>query len=174
MVQGSHVVSADGIARSVIPVGWYLYAATIGGTSLMIALGLQHSFFSLLRQLSVPQTTSSVLTGLLNLSWFELSYVVGGGLKSVSVFLILPYVGCASGLLSALLLLTNWRFRRHVLSFHLALSVLVGILSLGVLSWRLARGYGDLWRISTTVSFLFSYLCWIQFFRKTSNAFSDH
>ncbi len=148
----------------------FLYALLVGTTSLVTAFDLGHAYYSFIQRTSLPPLVVSALTGLLNLSWYELSYVVGGGLKSVSIYLALPFMGAATGLVSAVSMVIPRRLRPPILILHFAFSVSVGILSLAVLSWRYIRGYGDLWRTITTIAFLAAYYAWIQYFRRPERA----
>jgi hypothetical protein len=106
--------------------------------------------------------------GVFDLSWYEMAYAVGGGLKVVHVYDALPLFGCATGLLSGALLLTKLRDRRHVLFAHQTLPLAVSLLGLLVLLWRFFRGMPDPWRIATTLAFI---CAWILYFRRTGKRF---
>jgi hypothetical protein len=146
------------------PIGWHLYAVLTVASSLLIPLGLHRKFYVLMNDLSIPSLVAAALTGMANLSWYELAYIVGGGLKSVLVFTLLPFVGSATGLLSVLLLFTNVRWRRQLLFAHLAFGLTVSTLSLMGLLWR---GFEDYWRSVTIISFLLTYTAWIFYFLRT-------
>jgi hypothetical protein len=167
VVQGSYVASTEASESASRPAGWFFYLVLIGTTSLLTAFDGTHAFSSLLQRAHVPAAIASAVTGLFNLSWYELSYVVGGALRSVTLFLILPYIGSATGLLSAVSMLGPRRFRRSMLFVHFGVSLSTGVLSLAVLSWRFMRGYNDFWRTTATVAFLFAYYVWIEYFRST-------
>lgn len=154
------------------PRGWYFYAVLMATSSLLVLFRLHREFYSLLHDLSLPDLAISGLTGLANLSWYELGYVVGGGVKSVRAFMIIPFVGSTAGFLSALLLLTRFRWRRHVLLAHLVFSIVIALLGLGVLSWRFWRGYEDPWRLVTTIAFLLMCSTWLLYFHRTRRFFS--
>jgi len=122
--------------------------------------------YGLLRRLSTPDLFDSALTGLLNLSWYELAYVVGGGVKSALLFTLFPYIGGFSGLLSSGLLLSGHRWGNPSALGHIVFSLVVGALSLAVLLWRYWRGIDDPWRLVTTLAFLFLYGCFFVVIRR--------
>jgi len=153
------------------PAGWYLYAGLITVSSLLVATGHHRAVYSLLRASGIPSMGISILAGLLNLSWYEIAYAVGGGLKMVGVYNALPILGCATGLLSGGLILTGLRLRRPVLLVHLSVSLVLSSLALVVLVWRLVRGMGDPWRITTTLVFLAATCAWAFYFRRTRGTF---
>jgi len=150
--------------KSNFPIGWYLYSFLTAVSSLLIPLGLHRTFYFLLNELSIPGLVIAALTGIFNLSWYELAYIVGGGLKSVLVFTLLPFVGSATGLLSVLLLYTGVRWRRQVLFAHLAFGLMVSTVSLAGLLWR---GVEDNWRLVTVIAFLLTYAAWVFYFLRT-------
>ena len=151
-------------ARSTFPIGWYIYAALTAASSLLIPLGLHRAFYSLLRQLPIPDLAIAALTGIANLSWYEFAYLAGRGTGSVAIFTLLPFVGSATGLLSVLLQFTNVGWRRQALFAHLAFGLVVASGSLAGLLWRAAD---DSWRLVTTTAFLLTYTAWFEYFRRT-------
>ena len=153
------------------PSGWYVYALVVGISSLMILFGQHRGLYTLLQILSLPQLFISAMTGLTNLGWYEIAYLVGGGVKNVNVYNVIPYVGGATGLISALLLISNVRFKRLVLLLHLGFSILLGFLGLAVLGWRMARHMEDSWRLVATIAFLLFYALWVLYFQKTKRFF---
>lgn len=153
------------------PRGWYAYIILIGTSSLLTLSGLHRAFYSLLGYFSPPDILASCLTGLMNLSWFELGYVVGGGLKNVTLFEAIPMLGGGLGLLSVALLLTRFPFRRLGVLAFLAFSITLAILSLLVLSWRLWRGLDDYWRLATAIAFLITHIVWFLYFQRTRRFF---
>lgn len=153
------------------PAGWYLYAGLIVVSSFLVATGLHRPVYSFLRSLGVPSPGISILAGLSNLSWYEIAYTVGGGLKMVRIYDAIPLLGCATGILSGVLILTELRLRRHVLFVHLTVSVTLSVLGLMVLLWRSFRGMPDFWRIVTMLAFLGAYCAWIFYFRRTREYF---
>jgi len=153
------------------PAGWYLYAGLIVASSFLVAAGLHRALYDLFRASGIPSIGISILSGLLNLSWYEIAYAVGGGLKMVGVYNALPVLGCATGVLSGGLILTGLRFRRPVLFVHLFVSLALSSLALTVLLWRLVRGMGDPWRITSTLAFLGAYCAWTAYFRRTRGSF---
>ena len=153
--------------KSSYPPGWYLYAILIASSSLLIPFGLHRTFYALLRDLSVPALGISALTGITNLSWYELAYVIGGAFKTVILFTLLPFLGSATGLLSVGLQFTGVRWRQRILMAHLAFGLAVATLSLMILLWRLWRGFVDPWRLVTVTTFLLAYGGWIIYFVKS-------
>jgi len=155
------------------PAGWHLYAGLVIASSFLLATGLHRPVYSLLRSMGIPPGGISALAGFSNLSWYEIAYAVGGGLKMVRVYDALPLLGCATGLLSGVLLLTGLRLKRHMLVVHLIFSLSLSVLALFVLLWRLLRGMPDTWRITTTLAFLAAYCAWTMYFRRTREHFRD-
>jgi hypothetical protein len=137
----------------------------------MIPFGLHRALYSLLQLLSLPQLFISAMTGLTNLGWYEIAYVVGGGMKNVNVYNVIPYVGGATGLISAVFLISNVRIRRFVLLLHLGFSILLGFLGLAVLGWRMVRHMEDPWRMVVAIAFLFFYGFWFFYFQRTKRFF---
>ncbi|HTO93339.1 MAG TPA: hypothetical protein VMM80_03170 [Bacteroidota bacterium] len=135
-------------------------------SSVLVATGMHRLLYDAGRWLALPPLGVSFLAGALNLSWYEIAYAVGGGLKMVRLFLAIPPVGAATGMLSGVLLLLGVRFARHVLLAHIALSITLGFLSLCVLLWRLYRGMSDPWRILTTLTFIAAYAALLAYFRR--------
>jgi Ca2+/Na+ antiporter len=154
------------------PRGWYLYGVLTATSSLLILFGMHREFYSLLHDLSLPSLAISGLAGLANLSWYELGYIVGSGVKNVRAFVIIPIVGGLTGFLSALILLTRFRWRRHVLLAHLFISIVIALLGVGVLSWRFVRGFEDPWRLVTAIAFLLMCFAWLLYFHRTRRFFS--
>ena len=155
------------------PFGWYLYSGIVAISSVMIFVGLHREFYVFLRNLSTPELVISGLTGLTNLGWYEIAYLVGGGLKTVLLFTIIPFIGGLTGLLSAFLILTSARIRQYSLWVHVLLSLILGLLSLLVLLWRMVRNMEDPWRLVVTISFIFFYLNWLVYFQRTRHFFSS-
>lgn len=155
------------------PFGWYLYVGLVVVSSVMIVLGLHRGFYVFLRKLSTPELVISCLTGLANLGWYEIAYLIGGGLKNVDLFTLIPFIGALTGLVSAALLLAPLRIRRYSLWFHIYLSLLLGVLSLLVLLWRMVRNMEDPWRMVATISFIVFYLNWLVYFQRTRHYFSS-
>jgi hypothetical protein len=164
------VKGKTGVKRR-IPGGWTLYAIVVPLSSLMVATGLHRYVYTLLDSLGVPQTGISLLAGLLNLSWYEIAYIVGGGMKMVRVYDAIPFLGCATGTLSGVLLPTNLGVRRHMIGVHMAVSIVLSLLALMVLLWRLYRGIYDPWRILTVLAFLAAYCAWTVYFQRTRQYF---
>ena len=140
------------------------YAAWCAVSALLLLAGQHRAVYRALDALSVPQLGTSAVTGLANLSWYELAYVVGGGAKSARLFVVLPYLGIAVGLLAAGGLLAGARWHRRAALLQLACGVGVGGLGLAVLLWRAMRGFGDPWRLVNTVAFLGATAAWILVF----------
>ena len=158
--------------NSPLPRGWRFYAAVTASSSLLLPFGLHRSFFAFLRTLGVPELGISALTGIANLSWYEFAYVLGGAFKNVSLFTVLPFLGCATGLLSVAVQFTSVRWRRAGLLLHIAFALSIALVCLMILLWRSWRGFGDPWRIVTAVAFLLWYGAWSFYFRprRTQNA----
>jgi hypothetical protein len=157
--------------NSKYPSGWYLYAGLAVLSSILVATGLHREVYALLRTSGIPSPGISVIAGLAGLSWYEIAYTVGGGLKMVRVYDALPFLGCLTGILSGVLLLTDIRLRREALLVHLGISTALSLLALGVLLWRLVRGIPDTWRILTVLAFLVASTGWIFYFRRTREHF---
>ncbi len=155
------------------PFGWYLYAGVVAVSSLLILFGLHREFYALLQTLSAPDLVVSCLTGLTNLGWYEIAYLVGGGLKKVILFTLIPFAGSITGLISASLLLTSVRIRRLSLLFHIVFSLFLGGLSLLVLLWRMVRDMDDPWRFAVSMTFFLFYSYWFLYFYRTRRFFSD-
>ncbi len=153
--------------KSRIPAGRYLYSGIAVVSSVLAAAGLHRAVYAALRSIGVPSLGISAFAGLTGLSWYELAYAVGGGLKMVRVYDVLPFLGCTTGVLSGILLLTRFRFRRYALYAHLGLSLLLSVLGLSVLLWRLSRGIADLWRIVAVFAFLAATAAWVAYFRRS-------
>ena len=135
-------------------------------SSVLVAAGMHRLLYDAGRKLALPSLGVSVLAGALNLSWYEIAYAVGGGLKTLAVYTTIPSLGAATGLLSGVLLLLGVRFARYVLLAHIALAITLGFLSLCVLLWRLYRGMSDPWRILTTLTFIAAYAALLAYFRR--------
>lgn len=150
-----------------------MYTGLVAVSSVMIFLGLHREFYAVLRKLSTPELVISALTGITNLGWYEIAYLVGSGLKKVALFTLIPFAGSLTGLISASLLLTPMRIRRYSLWVHVALSLLLGILSLLLLLWRMVRNMEDPWRLVVTISFILFYLNWLVYFQRTHHFFSS-
>lgn len=148
------------------PRGYYAYTILVGTSSLATLLGLHREFYSLLHTLSIPAVIVSCLTGLVNVAWYELAFVVGGFVKSVRLFTIIPFIGAGLGVISAAMVLTQFRFRRPILFAHLASGIALSMVSLLILFIRLLRGYDDYWRLLATVMFLLMYTAWFFYFRR--------
>lgn len=146
------------------PAGVYCYGILILASAVVTLAGEHRVFFRLLQNLGFPELSIAALSGLLSLSWYELAYVVGGGLKNVSIFLAIPIAGSIGGIVSVAALFINSSFRSRLLLGYLACCLLLGILSLGVLAWRYVRGIEDLWRITSTIGFLLVYASWFVYF----------
>lgn len=155
------------------PFGWYTYAGLVAVSSLLILSGLHREFYAFLQKLSVPDLVVSCLTGLTNLAWYEIAYLVGGGLKKVILFTLIPFAGGITGLISASLLLTSVRIRRYALLVHIVLSLFLGGLSLLVLLWRMVRDMSDPWRLVVAMAFFLFYSYWFLYFHRTRRFFSD-
>jgi hypothetical protein len=148
------------------PRGCYAYTFLIGTSSVATLLGLHREFYSLLQALSVPAVVVSCLTGLVNLAWYEMAFVVGGFVRSVQLFTIAPFIGAGLGVISAAMVLTRFRFRRHILLAHLSSGIALAVVSLLILLIRLLRGYDDYWRLLATVMLLLMYTAWFFYFRR--------
>jgi len=153
------------------PAGWYLYAVLAITSSVLVAAELHRAVYSLLRSSGIPSAGISVIAGIAGLSWYEIAYTVGGGLKMVRVYDILPFLGCLTGAVSGALLLTDIRIRRQALFVHLGVSMVFSLLALGVLLWRLVRGIPDMWRLFTVLAFLAASAGWVWYFRRTGEYF---
>ena len=144
--------------------GSFICAALLIVSSALTASGMHRVLYDAGHRLALPAMIVSVLAGLLNLSWYEVAYAVGGGLKMVSLYLAIPLIGAATGMAGGLLLLLGVRFARYVTLGHIALALTLGILALGVLLWRLYRGMQDPWRIVTVLAFMAAYAAWLVYF----------
>jgi hypothetical protein len=153
--------------NTIPPRGWYLYAILMVSSSVLLLFGLHRTFFALLRGLSVPDLGISALTGIANLSWYELAYVLGGAFKTVSLFTVLPFLGGGTGLLSVALQFTSARWRRAALLLHITIALTVALACLMILFVRFWRGFADPWRIVTTSTFLLTYGWWAFYFWRT-------
>jgi Ca2+/Na+ antiporter len=153
--------------KPVNPGGRDVYALLVASSSLLLLFGFHRAFFATLQDLSLPSLVISALTGIANLSWYELAYVLGGALKNVTVFTLLPFLGSATGLVSVLLQFTPVRWRREALLLHIAFALMVALVCLMILLLRFWRGFADPWRIVTTITFLLTYGWWIFYFRRT-------
>lgn len=153
------------------PAGWYVFAFLATASSLLVVTGSHRAFYELMRSLSIPPVGIAVLTGLMNLSWYEIAYAVGGGLKMVRIYDAIPVAACVTGMLSGGLLLTRLRIRRQVLTVHLILSAALSALALSVLLWRLFRGMPDTWRILSVIALLAAACGWMMYFRRTREYF---
>jgi hypothetical protein len=136
-------------------------------SSVAIPLRLHRYFFHFLASLSAPPVVEGSLTGLTNLCWYELAYVLGGAGKIVGLFEILPLLGSASGILSVIALFTTVRWLRPFRMFHLLFGTAVGVASLLVLLDRLRRGYDDPWRLVATTSFVLMNALWFAYYRRS-------
>ena len=154
------------------PLLWYVYATIVGISSLMIPFGFHRDVYALLRSFAFPEAVISGMAGLTNLCWYEIAYLVGGGLKNVNLYDSIPYVASTTGLLSAVLLVfSKAHFRQWALWFHLGLSILLGILGLAVLGWRMVRHMEDPWRLITAIAFFCFYSYWLLYFQRTKRFF---
>jgi hypothetical protein len=147
-------------ATSRTPLGPALYAAWSVISSLLVAAGAHREAYHVLRGLSLQSLVVAAATGLANLSWYEVAYVVGGGLKRVAVFDVIPILGVGAGLLGGASILARPPWNRLVPLAHVALGLLLGGLSLLVLAWRHVRGFEDPWRLVATLGFLAGYAAW--------------
>ena len=142
-----------------------LHAGWCAVSAVVLLSGQHRAFYHLLDSLSVPALATSALAGLANLSWYELAYAVGSGLKSPRVFALLPWVGIAAGLAAAAgLLFSGARWQRRLALLQLACGLVVGGLALGVLIWRAVRGFDDPWRLVTAIAFLAAHASWLSRF----------
>jgi len=146
--------------------GMYACGILLVVSSAMVATGLHRALYAAGDRLALPPLGVSAAAGALNLSWYEVAYAVGGGLKMINVYVAIPPVGAATGMLSGLVLLLGVRFARPALLAHIALSLTLGFLSLCVLLWRLARGMNDPWRIVTTLAFMAAYGALLAYVRR--------
>ena len=155
------------------PRSYYGYTILIGISSVTILLGLHREFYSLLHTLSVPAVVVGCLTGLANLAWYEMAFVVGGFVRSVQLFTIAPFIGAGLGVISVAVVLTRFRFRRHILFAHLSSGIALAAFSLLILLIRLLRGYDDHWRLLATVMFLLMCTAWFFYFRRERGLLSS-
>jgi hypothetical protein len=132
---------------------------------LLLLFGLHRGFFALLRAVGVPDLGISALTGITNLSWYEIAYVLGGAFKNVFLFTLLPYLGCATGLMGVGFQFTSVRWRYAALRLYIAFALLIALACLMILLWRSWRGFGDPWRLITAGAFLLWYVAWGYAFR---------
>jgi len=144
-----------------------VYICFISVSSLAVLFGMHRDFYAFLHRLSAPDWLVSSFTGLLNLAWYEVGYVVGGGLKNVHLFLAIPLIGSITGLVSAVALVPRWNRRRIVVLFHIGLSLTLAAASIAVLVWRFVRGIEDEWRLVTSFAFAFLYAVWFAYFYRT-------
>jgi hypothetical protein len=154
------------------PAGWYVFAFLSTASSLLLATGSHRAVYAVLHSVSTPSAGIAVLTGLMNLSWYEIAYAVGGGLKSVRIYGAIPVAACLTGALSGVLLLSRFRIRRQILTFHLVMSAALSALALSVLLWRLFRGMPDTWRIAAAFALFVAACGWILYFRRTREYFN--
>jgi hypothetical protein len=148
------------------PLGWYVYSILIAISSLCTLFGFHRTWYLFLQTLSLPDLLIGGLTGILNLSWYEIGYEVGGGLKNVHIFIAIPLLGGVTGLLSAVLLCLHISWSRRIAFLHIIFSIGLSALSLGVLGWRFMRGSEDAWRLAATFSFILMYCLWFLILRK--------
>ena len=153
------------------PAGWYVFALLTTTSSLLLATGSHRAVYGLLHSLGVPPAGIAIVTGLMNLSWYEIAYAVGSGLKMVQIYDAIPVAACVTGTLSGVLILTRLRIRRQILAVHLLVSAALSSLALSVLLWRLIRGMPDTWRIAAAFALLAANCGWMVYFRKTREHF---
>lgn len=146
--------------------GRTVYGVLVGLSSFLVLLGLHREFYHLLHRYSIPELVISGLAGWLNLSWYEIAYVVGSGLKNAFVFSLIPLVGGITGFLSALCVMINVPWKKWIIIIHIGLSILLSFLSICVLAWRFVRGMEDSWRFMTSICFFLFYLSWAIYFYK--------
>jgi hypothetical protein len=136
------------------------YAAFSAAGSIAVLTGQHRGLYRALDAAGTPELAAAAITGLAGLAWYELAYVVGGGLRSARLFLALPYLGALAGLAAAAGALARGRFLRGAAAAHLGTALGVGGLALAVLVWRAARGFADPWRLVATAGFLASHAAW--------------
>ena len=154
--------------------GWkYVYIVQIALSSILILSGFHRHIYSFFRLAGIPDLAAACLTGAANLAWYELGYVVGGGLKSVKMYSTIPIAGSITGLLSAIVLAAGIRWRNAAALAHLTFSGTLALLGTGVLVWRYVRGYEDPWRLAAVLSFLIVVTVWIRYFGSASRTLKE-
>ena len=146
------------------PAGSVAYAVLAGVSSILTASGYHRIFYSALHGAQIPEPGISALTGLANLSWHEVAFVVAGAAKSAFLFTLLPVVGSATGFLSGILQLSRSRWRGPVVFAHLLFATLLGIAALAVVGIRWWRGFPDSWRGVTSLAFCIGSIFWLLYF----------
>jgi|WetSurMetagenome_2_1015567.scaffolds.fasta_scaffold126928_2 hypothetical protein len=155
------------------PRGWYVYSLLFGLSSLFVFLGLHRILFSLLHDLGIAGAVVPVVTGLTNLSWYEMAFVVGGFVKSVGIFSALPFLGAILGCAGAILLHTRFTRKSLLIRAHLFVGSGVSLTSLAIVLLRTVRGYEDQWRLFCVSATLVLYAGWAYYFYRTRGLFAS-
>ncbi len=134
-----------------------LFACWSAIPALLLLVGQHRLIYDLLGPL--PELAVAAATGLLNLSWYEIAYVIGTAAKRPVVYVALPWVAIASALLPALAL-AKPRLFRGAAALHLAIGLLLGGLAFALVAWRTVRGFGDSWRLATSLAFCVAHGAW--------------
>jgi len=153
------------------PRGWYMYSILFGCTSLCVALGLHRSLFDLLRGTVISGAAVPLVTGLTNLSWYELAFVIGGFVKSALLFTALPFVGALLGCAASVVLHTRFTYKSLLVQAHLFFGLGIALVSLAVVLLRTLRGYEDMWRLICTAATVVLYSGWAYYFYRTRGLF---
>jgi hypothetical protein len=119
--------------------------------------------YSLFSFLHLPDIVAGALASFLNISWYEFGYAIGRSLESVLIFTLLPYVGAATSLVSALSILRRNRWSRFIVTGNLWFGIVVACMS--VISSVLAGGSTG-WRLIAATAFLLASAGWLIYFRK--------
>ncbi|GEM_PF-4572946 len=156
--------------RTPIPAGYYAYALISIGSAFLTVTDLHRSVYSVLSSASLPESVASAVAGILNLVWHEFAFLVGSGLKSVHIFVILPFLSAVLSCVSGILLLLQKRIGLKLVLLNLLIGSGVALASLTV---HVARGADDTWRTISTSTFLFTTLLWFLYFRYETRKFSS-
>ncbi|MEK9136286.1 MAG: hypothetical protein AAB393_04125 [Bacteroidota bacterium] len=146
-----------------LPIPFYVYAVMLAVSGLLLFSGYHRTVYSLFSLLHLPDVAASALTGFFNLLWYEFGYVIGRSLESVMIFTLLPYVGAATSLVSALSILRRNRWSRFIVTGNLWFGIVVACMSVVI---PVLVGGSTGWRLIASVTFLAANAAWLVLFTK--------
>ena len=153
------VRSSNGVS---LPVLHYAYALICICSALLTTTSGYRDVIGFLLSASFPEHAVSALSGVFQLVWNDLAYLIAKPLKSVWLYGLLQFLGAGLNVLAASMMFLRRRIGAYATLANISFGILAALAAMVTL---IRRGRDDSWRIVAVTSYLACNIAWLAYFR---------